>query len=318
MALALSTVRFLFDAYKAGASFKNTLTLGRTQLYLLPSEMKKVRRMSGRELSDEALNTKFGGYADDFLKSLLHIETLAALDTSDYQGASVVHDLNQPVPSEMEGKFDAVIDSGTIEHVFNFPIAIANCMKVVRLGGRLFIITPANNHCGHGFYQFSPELFFRLFKDRNGFQLTRLLLLTHPFPGLELSAKQRLYTVQDPDEMRYRVGLVTDSPVLLLLEAKRRSVEEVLSEFPQQSDYTALWRSGRQEVEAALDNRLPHRFVERLRKLFYIIPEHLMFWPVKKLAMFVAGLYQRHILYSLRNRNYYRLAKPAAVEKSDR
>jgi len=92
-------------------------------------------------------------------------------------------------------------------------------MKMVRLGGRLFIITMANNHCLHGSYQFSPELFFRLFKDCNGFHLERLLLLNHPFPGLELSSTTRYYTVKDPDETRYRVGLVNDSPVMLLLES---------------------------------------------------------------------------------------------------
>ena len=232
MGLACSTVRFLLDAYDRGVSFKNTLTLGRTQLYLLPSEIRKVRRLAGRELSKSALQTKFGGYADAFLKNLLSIEKLEILDYSDYQGASIIHDVNRSISPELEAKFDAVIDSGTIEHIFNFPVAIANCMKMVRLGGQLFIITVANNHCLHGFYQFSPELFFRLFKDCNGFHLERLLLLNHPFPGLELSSTQRLYTVKDPYEARYRVGLVNDSPVMPLLEAERRSLEKVLTTSP--------------------------------------------------------------------------------------
>jgi SAM-dependent methyltransferase len=305
MGLAFSTVRFLLDAYGRGVSFKKTLTLGRTQLYLLPSEIRKVCRLAGRELSDSALETKFGGYADAFLKSLLNIEELEVLDYSDYQGASVIHDMNRPIPPELEAKFDAVIDSGTIEHIFNFPVAIANCMKMVRPGGRLFIITVANNHCGHGFYQFSPELFFRVFNNRNSFPLERMLLLNHPFPGLELSGRQRLYTVQDPDDMRYRVGLVTDSPVLLLLEAERRSAEEILLAVPQQSDYTTLWRSRREKQGRSLDNPLPHKAVDLLRKLFHATPERFIFWPVRRFAMLAAGLYQRH-LYSFRNRKYYR------------
>lgn len=203
---------------------------------------------------------------------------------------------------------DAVIDAGTIEHVFNFPVAIANCMKMVRAGGRFFMMTVANNHCGHGFYQFSPELFFRLFKDRNGFRLERLLLLSHPFPGLELSSKQRLYRIEDPDEMRSRVGLVTGSPVLLLLEAERHSVEEILATSPQQSDYATLWQP-HLEKKGGLDKPSPHVVADRLRKLFHAIPERLMFGPVRKLAMLAAGLYQRHILCSLSNRKYYRRIK---------
>jgi SAM-dependent methyltransferase len=307
MGLAFSTVNFLLDAYERRVNFKNTLTLGRTQLYLLPHEIRKVGRLAQRELSRPALQTKFGGWADAFLKSLLCIETLEALDYSPYQGASIIHDMNLPIAPELEGRFDAVIDAGTIEHIFNFPVAIANCMKLVRPGGRLFIITTANNHCGHGFYQFSPEIFFRLFKNRNGFSLERLLLVNHPFPGLELSSKQRSYTVQDPDEMRYRVGLVTASPVLLFLEAQRRSIEEILATAPQQSDYIVLWESQNKEK---IGDPLPHQFVERLRKLFYAIPEHWMPRPLKKLAMLIAGLYQRLILYSLRNRKFYRRVQP--------
>jgi SAM-dependent methyltransferase len=304
MGLDFSTASFLLDAYRRGVTFRRTLTLGRTQLYAMPGEMQKLHKLAGRKLSETASQTEFGGFADAFLSSLLGIETLESLDYSAYQGASILHDMNQPIPSELEGRFDAVVDSGTIEHVFNFPVAIANCMKMVRLGGRLFIITVANNHCGHGFYQFSPELFFRLFKDCNGFDIQRLLLLNHPFPGLELSSTKRFYTVKDPDETRYRVGLVNDSPVMLLLEAERRSLEKVLTTSPQQSDYATLWESKQAEGNSAVDNPLPHRFVDWLRRMFYAMPKRFVPPPVRRFAMLVAGLYQRH-LYSFRNRKYY-------------
>jgi SAM-dependent methyltransferase len=271
--------------------------------------MRQICRLAGRELSGSAMQTEFGGFADEFLKNLLGIETLEALDYSDYQGASIIHDLNEPISPHLESRFDAVIDAGTIEHVFNFPVAIANLMKAVRPGGRLFIITVANNHCGHGFYQFSPELFFRLFKNRNGFHLERMLLLEHPFPGLELSTAQRLYSVEDPDELRYRIGLVTDSPVLLLLEAERRSVDEILTSSPLQSDYALLWHSRAEDQRRPIDSSLPHRLVHALHELINRVPHHIILWPVKKLFLWAGGLYQRHILYSFRNRKFYRRSK---------
>ncbi|MEY2481380.1 MAG: hypothetical protein QOI04_2307 [Verrucomicrobiota bacterium] len=314
MGLAFSTVSFLLDAYERGASFGHTLTIGRAQLYLRPSEIQKFRKLIGRELSPAALDTKFGGYADAFLQSLLQIQTLEALDYSPGEGATIVHDMNLPVPPELEGKFDAVIDCGTIEHVFNFPVAIANCMKMVRLGGRLFLMTVANNHCGHGFYQFSPEVFFRLFKDANGFQIERLLLLHHPFPGLELSSKVRDYSVKDPDEIGYRVGLVTSSPVMLLLEARRSAIETIMSTYPLQSDYTALWHSRSQTGKNMADNQLPHGLIETLRKFYYSNLNSWMGWPGRRLAMFIAGLFQREFLFSFRNRKYY---QPSKISKAD-
>jgi len=41
-----------------------------------------------------------------------------------------------------------VIDSGSLEHIYNFPVAIANCMKMVKVGGSFFIFNMANNHMG--------------------------------------------------------------------------------------------------------------------------------------------------------------------------
>jgi len=39
-------------------------------------------------------------------------------------------------------------------------------MRLVKVGGTVMIATTANNHLGHGFYQFSPEWGFRTFSRR--------------------------------------------------------------------------------------------------------------------------------------------------------
>jgi hypothetical protein len=49
---------------------------------------------------------------------------------------------------------------------FNFPVALANAMKMAKIGGHFAARTPANNQCGHGFYQFSPGLFYRIIGAR--------------------------------------------------------------------------------------------------------------------------------------------------------
>src|SRR6185295_9992131 len=99
-----------------------------------------------------------------------------ALDASAFEGAQVVHDLNLPIGPDLQEKFDLVYDGGTLEHVFNFPVALKNCMQLVRPGGQLILHTVTNNYCGHGFYQFSPELFFRALSPENGFEMERMVL----------------------------------------------------------------------------------------------------------------------------------------------
>ena len=64
-------------------------------------------------------------------------------------------------------------------------------------GGSLFIFTTANNHVGHGFYQYSSELFFRIFQPVNGIEIRNVILERHPSPGVELSPKTKCFSVVD-------------------------------------------------------------------------------------------------------------------------
>jgi len=160
-----------------------------------------------------------------------------SLDNSDFEGAQFVHDLNQPIPAAWKEQFDAVYDGGTLEHVFNFPIALRNCMELLRQEGRLFIQTCANNLCGHGFYQFSPELFYRALSAENGFEVERMVIhRVGPYGSW--------YEVSDPNAIRSRVELITFTPMHLLVQAKRTSIKPIFATMPQQSDYAVMWQAG--------------------------------------------------------------------------
>ena len=150
--------------------------------------------------------------------------------------------MNQPVPDRLRGAFDTVIDGGTLEHVFNFPTAIKNCMELVRVGGHVLLHTPANNFCGHGFYQFSPELYFRVFSAENGFRLERMI-------AHEAYPHSPWYEVADPAQVGARVELIgSDHRVLLLIRARRIAETTIFAKPPQQSDYSVAWAGGPQSV----------------------------------------------------------------------
>jgi hypothetical protein len=145
------------------------------------------------------------------------------MDFSNYEGANIIHDLNLPVDESLHGSFDVVIDGGTLEHIFNFPVAIANLMKMTRVDGRIFTTTPANNLCGHGMYQFSPELMFRIFSEENGFEMINLHLLEAQFPSVELTKNGKLFKVKDPAKVNDRVSFMNKKPVMMMVEAKKIS-----------------------------------------------------------------------------------------------
>jgi len=174
-------------------------------------------------------------YADK-LFTLLGATEVISFDYSDYEGASVVHDMNFPIPEHYRESFDFVYDGGSLEHIFNFPQAIKNCMDLLKVGGTFVASTPANNFLGHGFYQFSPELFFRLFCPENGFRLDRALLFEWGFRGAR-------YEVEDPKNLRRRAELwATGGRILLCIEARKvKAHPGELPLLPQQSDYVSLW-----------------------------------------------------------------------------
>src|SRR5262249_20214678 len=160
------TAVFLAEARAQGVSFRRVVTLGRQNLNADRRALAQIARRN--RLPREAVSLSLGHYAEGFLAHFLGAERIAAVDHSDYEGDVVANDPTEPVPAGLEQSCDALIDGGTLEHVFNFPVALANCMRMVREGGRLFIFTPANNQLGHGFYQFSPELFFRTLAPAHG------------------------------------------------------------------------------------------------------------------------------------------------------
>ncbi len=234
MGLDINGVQLLIAARKKGAQFGRTVMLGRSTLNVFPQTMVSVLDRNGLP----AVKFKNAGpecaYAEPFFEAL-GASRVDAMDNSDYEGAKLVHDLNQPIPSEWREQFDAVYDGGTLEHVFNFPVALRNSMELLKPGGRLFIHTCANNLCGHGFYQFSPELFYRTLSPENGFEVERMII--H-----RVGPYGRWHEVSDPNAIRSRVELITFTPVHMLVQAKRVAVKEIFQKMPQQSDYVVKWQ----------------------------------------------------------------------------
>ena len=163
------------------------------------------------------------------------------MDASNYEGANVIHDLNQPIASPLMESYDCVFDGGTLEHVFNFPIALKNCMELVRPGGHLIIITPWNNYAGHGFYQFSPELFYSALSAANGYAVEQMLIVK----------QNQWYAVANPREVGARIELINSEPTLLFLIAERVAGKPIFATWPQQSDYSAMWSPGQSSPQPA-------------------------------------------------------------------
>ena len=237
MGLGSASVKFVCAAKSAGVDFSRTLMIGRQSLTTDPESLKKVFATLG--IAEDPENFLRDNQFGEAFFSLVGARDVDSLDTSSYENATVLHDMNLPISEELRGRYSVVYDGGTLEHVFNIPQAMKNCMEMVRVGGHFLQVGGANNFMGHGFWQFSPELLFRVFSVENGYQVEAMFL--HEIL-LDWKCKDDVwYGVSDPDKVRTRVELCNSFRTFIVTIARRVSDAEIFLTPPQQSDYVAVW-----------------------------------------------------------------------------
>ena len=133
--------------------------------------------MGRQEILQEGNITKYSGWCEEMLKSEYGATSVASMDFSNYEGATILHDLNVKLTDCEMSKYDTVLDLGTLEHVYNISNALFNLSKLCKVGGQIVHVLPTNQQCGHGFWQISPELFFSLYSERMGTCKLEFILL---------------------------------------------------------------------------------------------------------------------------------------------
>lgn len=213
-------------------SGKSLLTLGRQNVGFRPRDLRKLFSVHNKNVSGNSDSIADKEFADSLFQAL-GFSSIDSMDYSAFEGAQIVHDLNKPIDAKYHNAYDVVLDGGTLEHVFNFPVAIESCMQLVKRDGYLIIVTPANNLLGHGFYQFGPELFYRLFTKENGFEVVEAFVNGRN--------DGTWYSVIDPVIVKERVVLINDYATELVIVAKKIQTINTITLAPQQSDYQTLW-----------------------------------------------------------------------------
>ena len=234
MGLDCSTIKFLAAAKSVGVDFHDIVTIGRQDLFPKRRSLKRVFSVHGIE-DDPRQFLKSNPYGEALFHKL-GAQRVDSVDSSSYEDATIVHDMNTPISAAQHQQYSVVYDGGSLEHIFNIPQALKNCMEMVRVGGHFMQASIANNFMGHGFWQFSPEVFFRAMSPVNGFQ-TEVVLLHEV-------GSRHWAVVQDPEVVRRRVELCNSRPTYLFAIAKRISDVPVFAETPQQGFYVSMWENG--------------------------------------------------------------------------
>ncbi len=210
-----------------------------------------VATIGRQSLAIPALYAKYGRFCEGFLIDHFGATRVDSYDNSDYEGATHIADLNKAlVPAN---QYDTVLDFGTTEHIYNIPQALENISLLCADGGQILHVSPANNFCGHGFWQYSPELFFSLYSERNGCGDTEVFLA-------DLNRIRYWFEVLRPSDGS-RAQATSTSPLYVLCRTvKRRTTAH---NDIQQSDYVHAWTK---KPQAADQNGIRRRLKALVKK----------------------------------------------------
>lgn len=249
---ALNFLRYVSNEEPLG----RVATIGRQLLMIGPAT---IAAITGLPTTKE-----FGMYSEEFLKGHFGASLVDSYDYSDYEGATFAADMNQPLIPTRD--YDTVIDCGSVEHIYNVAQAMANISCLCAKGGRILHVSPGNNFCGHGFWQLSPELFFSLYSEENGYRDTQVFLA-------DLTRPRHWFEVERPTNGR-RAEVVSANPLYVMCKA--RKISDSCAVRVQQSDYMDQWRRKKSKQESN------HRMMPRVRQFIKNRPRlHRMTWYMR-------------------------------------
>lgn len=244
MGLAKAAVHLLVTEAAERPFFGSVVTLGRQHVYVTALEAIEIAnkhnvrlRSIPVELHRESTLAKRGFVSDDWLFKSLGFDEVVRMDVSDYESSDLIFDLNESqTPPSLLNRFDLVLDSGTLEHVFDFAAGLRHCVRMVRPKGRVIHLTPSSNCVEHGFYSVSPTLYSD-FYSASGFTIDRVWLCEIP---LDLPrGTWNVFDYANSPERFISLGQLSDK--IWFTYSVATASQSVSPQIPQQWIYTKTW-----------------------------------------------------------------------------
>jgi hypothetical protein len=275
--LSKCTLQLLLEEAKREPFTGSVAVLGKQDLSFTEATLRSCAAVAGVQLRDVPLtlsekpgHAREGWLSDDSMLKALGFTDYSALDVSDYEATDIImHNLNSPtIAPELEGRFDVVIDGGTLEHVFHLPNAMSALGRMVNAQGRVIHVSPSSNHIDHGFYMFSPTFFWDYY-SANRFELPTVRVVRYQQRHLHKPWDVYEYTPGALDPVSF--GGLDDSLFMVWCVA-RKTADSTTGVIPEQRGYVRVW-----EHEGALGlNETPPGDQSRPRALAVALAQRVL------------------------------------------
>jgi|GEM_PF-1301965 len=177
-----------------------------------------------------------GKFTQEVILKSLGFDDVHSIDVSDFEGATHIIDLNtkNTLPDEVIEAYDLVLNGGTLEHCFDIVQSLRNTIGLIKPGGNFLHFGPMNNMVDHGFYQFSPTLWFD-FLQLNGFEIlvSASIKVVKEHSG---ETCYNLYPIEPFETAHLSMGGIEERLIQMVL-ARRLTDTPLTSQSPNQSFY---------------------------------------------------------------------------------
>ncbi len=191
---------------------------------ILMEEAYKYQELGEKEICYDNLTPIGKSLHQDCFFRMLGFSKVDSLDYFPNENPTIIADLNKPLSSDLYNQYDLVYDGGTLEHCFNTKEVLANVIKLLKVGGRVVHTVPMTGWINHGFYQFSPGLFFD-FYGANGFANLKSMIQLYG---------ERSYCLDYDPEM-ISIFNIMKKPTLIFFTAQKTtevgSIEEPIQSY---------------------------------------------------------------------------------------
>lgn len=234
----------------------DVLLLGRQLVVMTPDEAQALVEKAGIRISPHAridYDKTPHPFAERLISdasffSLFTDAVVKASDVSDYEGAEIVFDLSDSIPSSLHQVFDFIYNGSVLDNVFDPAACIRNVSRMLKPDAVVFHYE-GSSHSSPAYLKFSPDWFFDYYA-LNGFADFQSYIVTYgdvhvdPWSVYEWSA----FTQENaPPHLTMPMRLVEDAMVVAIAQ---NALTATVDKTPLQNVY----RSGQHDsYRAAFD-----------------------------------------------------------------
>jgi hypothetical protein len=283
VAIISSALKLIVRAHSRYNFSGDMLTLAVPDVYATPSDIDNWFRTFAKtksqlspehsELSENQICRRLGYIKGKSFFSAFGFDKIDSLDIPGCEHpADILHDLNTPLPEALHGKYQFLMDPGTLEHIFDQRQCFETCHRALAIGGVVCHFVPIYSYNG-GYYSINPNVVHD-FYAANGFGESEAYVIMWDRYRAFSTGKTRVYkydtammgsrhAVADLDQVRY-------TPHLLYFARKLSNPDELVCPLQFDGDYVGQASALTESRNLSLESK-GKKLAERVRQ---ILPFH--------------------------------------------